>query len=73
MLLDVAADDLESAADSLAKVDAIWARKFGSWHPGVCQFVFCDGSTRLIRVTLDVENLRRLAVRNDGDPVSIPD
>jgi prepilin-type N-terminal cleavage/methylation domain-containing protein len=54
-------------------VDAIWARKFGSWHPGVCQFVFCDGSTRLIRVTLDVENLRRLAVRNDGDAVSLAD
>lgn len=58
---------------SSGAVDAIWARKFGSWHPGVCQFVFCDGSTRMIRVTLDVENLRRLAVRNDGDAVSIGD
>src|SRR4029078_2136961 len=27
--------------------------RFGSWHPGVCQFVFGDGSVRAIRVTLD--------------------
>jgi prepilin-type N-terminal cleavage/methylation domain-containing protein len=54
-------------------VDGIWARKFGSWHPGVCQFVFCDGSTRMIRVNIDTESLRRLAVRNDGEAVSIAD
>ena len=47
--------------------DAMWSRKFGSYHPGVCQFVFCDGSTRALRVTIDPVNLRRLAVRNDGE------
>ena len=26
--------------------DAFYARKFGSYHPGVTQFVYCDGSTR---------------------------
>jgi len=48
-------------------VDGIFARKFGSWHPGICQFVFVDGSTRMIRVTIDTDNLRRYAVRNDGE------
>lgn len=47
--------------------DAFFARKFGSYHPGVCQFIFCDGSTRMIKVSIDPLNLRRLAVRNDGE------
>jgi hypothetical protein len=51
-------------------VDGIFARKFGGVHPGVCQFVFCDGSTRGVRVSIDGLNLRRLAVRNDGDPIN---
>jgi prepilin-type processing-associated H-X9-DG protein len=51
-------------------VDGIYARKFGSWHPGVCQFVFCDGSVRAIRTSIDTANLRRLAVRNDREVIS---
>jgi prepilin-type N-terminal cleavage/methylation domain-containing protein len=47
-------------------VDGIYARKFGSVHPGVCQFVFVDGSTRMIKVNIDSTTLRGLAVRNDG-------
>jgi prepilin-type N-terminal cleavage/methylation domain-containing protein len=48
-------------------VDGIYARKFGSWHPGVCQFVFCDGSTRAIKTSIDGASLKALAVRNDGE------
>jgi prepilin-type N-terminal cleavage/methylation domain-containing protein/prepilin-type processing-associated H-X9-DG protein len=55
---------------STGVIDGIWARKFGSYHPGVCQFVFCDGSVRAIRNNIDSENLRRLAVRNDGEVIS---
>jgi prepilin-type N-terminal cleavage/methylation domain-containing protein len=55
--------------------------RFGSWHPGICQFVLCDGSVRgLKNSTQDVLDpnanpinapanlgpLHRLAVRNDG-------
>src|SRR5262249_21253820 len=50
-------------------VDGIYARKFGSYHPGICQFVFCHGGVRAIRVTIDTANLRRLAVRNDGQVI----
>ena len=46
--------------------DAVWAKKFGSWHSGVTQFVFCDGSVKAIRNTIDEQNLARLAARNDG-------
>ncbi len=50
--------------------DGFWARKFGSYHPGVCQFVFCDGSVRPISITCDTSNLRRFAVRNDGEQIT---
>jgi len=50
--------------------DGFWARKFGSYHPNVSQFVFCDGSTRAIQITIDTTNLRRLAVRDDGETIT---
>src|SRR5262249_36798415 len=43
--------------------------RFGSWHTGLCNFVFCDGSVHPLPVNIDIEVLRRLAVRNDGQPV----
>ncbi len=51
-------------------IDGIYARKFGSYHPGICQFVFCDGSVRPIRTSIDTANLRRLAVRNDNEVIT---
>jgi prepilin-type N-terminal cleavage/methylation domain-containing protein len=43
---------------------------FGSWHSGVCQFVFADGGVRAIRVAIDGPNLGRLAARNDGEVIT---
>ena len=39
---------------------------FGSYHPGVCNFVLGDGSVRAISVTIDTTTLGRLADRADG-------
>jgi prepilin-type N-terminal cleavage/methylation domain-containing protein len=47
-----------------------WNIIFGSWHPGICQFVFCDGSVKAIPVTIDPTNLRRLANRADGEVIT---
>jgi prepilin-type N-terminal cleavage/methylation domain-containing protein len=44
---------------------------FGSWHEGICQFVMCDGSVKSINVTIDLQNFRRLGVRNDGQDITI--
>jgi Protein of unknown function (DUF1559) len=43
--------------------------RFGSYHPGVCQFVMGDGSVRAIPTSINIDTLTRLAVRNDGLPV----
>jgi prepilin-type N-terminal cleavage/methylation domain-containing protein/prepilin-type processing-associated H-X9-DG protein len=52
--------------------DAVWAKKFGSWHTGVCQFAFCDGSVRPISNNIDEVTLGRLACRMDGEVVTLP-
>ena len=46
---------------------------FGSYHPGICQFVLCDGAVRNVSITVDNEVLARLANRMDGQVVSIED
>jgi prepilin-type N-terminal cleavage/methylation domain-containing protein/prepilin-type processing-associated H-X9-DG protein len=53
--------------------DAFWARKFGSWHTGVCQFAFADGSVRAVRNTIDTTSLRWLSGRADGNVVQNTD
>jgi prepilin-type N-terminal cleavage/methylation domain-containing protein/prepilin-type processing-associated H-X9-DG protein len=50
--------------------DAASTIRFGSWHTGACNFVFCDGSVHPLPVNIDIEVLRRLADRADGLPVS---
>jgi len=43
---------------------------WGSNHPSVSQFVFCDGNVRPIRISIDMDNLTRLASRNDGQVIT---
>jgi prepilin-type N-terminal cleavage/methylation domain-containing protein len=43
--------------------------QFGSWHPGVCQFVLGDGSVRAIPVTVSGRILGYLARRDDGQVI----
>jgi prepilin-type N-terminal cleavage/methylation domain-containing protein/prepilin-type processing-associated H-X9-DG protein len=49
-----------------------WMWVFGSAHPGVCQFVFCDGSVRGLATSTDTTTLSRLAQRADNEVVSLP-
>jgi hypothetical protein len=42
---------------------------FGSWHPGVCNFVFGDSSVRSVTTSLDPLVLQRLVVISDAEIV----
>jgi prepilin-type processing-associated H-X9-DG protein len=44
---------------------------FGGPHTGVCLFAFADGHVLGLGVNIDLNNLRRLAVRNDGQVITV--
>jgi prepilin-type N-terminal cleavage/methylation domain-containing protein/prepilin-type processing-associated H-X9-DG protein len=43
---------------------------FGGPHPGVCVFVFCDGSVKPVSNNVDLYTLTYLAARADGIPIT---
>jgi len=43
--------------------------QFGSWHPGLCQFVFVDGHVQGVRNSTSGPVLALLANRSDGQPI----
>ncbi len=45
--------------------------RFGSYHPGVCQFVFGDGSVRAMGTTTDILALTNIALPDDGQVISV--
>ena len=54
----------------LARGPQTASAQFGSYHPGVCQFVFCDGSVKALNVSIDGTNLGRLANRHDSGVIT---
>ncbi len=55
--------------DPIWNAQVINNRSFGSRHPGVCQFVFCDGSVKALANSTPVDVLTRLSKRADGQVV----
>jgi prepilin-type processing-associated H-X9-DG protein/prepilin-type N-terminal cleavage/methylation domain-containing protein len=70
---DPLANGPTDVSPSAGIVNGIYARRFGSWHAGVCNFAFADGSVRSVRNSIDSANLRRLAARNDGETITLTD
>jgi prepilin-type N-terminal cleavage/methylation domain-containing protein len=54
----------------LAKGPNATTGQFGSYHPGVSQFLLGDGSVRALQVSIDLVNLGRLANRKDGEVIT---
>lgn len=48
-----------------------WNKNFGSWHPGVCHFVFGDGSVHPVNVDIDVFMLGQICNKSDGKIVDL--
>ena len=44
---------------------------FGGWHPGICQFVLCDGSVRGVSQQTNTTTLSYLSRRRDGNTVTV--
>jgi prepilin-type processing-associated H-X9-DG protein len=42
---------------------------FGSYHTGICPFVFCDGHVRSLPNSIPTPILGLLACRDDGQPI----
>jgi prepilin-type processing-associated H-X9-DG protein len=63
------------AQDAIASITAPnsgvhWA-SFGSWHPGVCQFVFVDGSVHPLKNNTSMTMLWKIGDRRDGQVVNM--
>jgi prepilin-type N-terminal cleavage/methylation domain-containing protein len=53
-----------------AQTQAAANSSFGSHHPQVCQFAFCDGSVKPLKLTADLETLSYLVTRDDGQTIN---
>jgi prepilin-type N-terminal cleavage/methylation domain-containing protein len=56
-----------------ATLKCTYAWGFGSWHTGVTNFVYCDGTVRSIRDGIDIVTLIALATPEGGEVVSVPE
>jgi prepilin-type N-terminal cleavage/methylation domain-containing protein len=60
-------------ARSLTETSSGYQDKFGGPHTGIVMFALCDGSVRPLRPSIDSINLQRLAMRNDGQVITLND
>jgi len=59
--------------DPVSGLDVPVNQCFGSAHPGICQFVFCDGSVRALSSNItNVDLLTNLGLPSDGFPITLP-
>ncbi len=57
--------------DPVSGKDILPNQCFGSMHPGISQFVMCDGTVRVLNVNMSIDMLTLLCIPNDGQPVRL--
>jgi prepilin-type N-terminal cleavage/methylation domain-containing protein len=45
-------------------------QSYGGPHPGVCEFVMCDGSIRKLNININIQTLTALATRMGGETIA---
>ena len=50
--------------------DPFWGNLFGSRHPGMTQFAYCDGSVRAVSLDVDLIAYEATATRDQGEAVA---
>jgi len=56
-------------SDAAFRINGSGDQAFSSRHPGGAHFLFADASVHFLKETIDGEALKRLAARNDGQPL----
>ncbi len=64
------ADDMFTCRGCGSSDNSCICDTFGSWHPGICQFVYVDGHVKGVSVSADLIVIDQMAVRNDGIPIA---
>jgi prepilin-type N-terminal cleavage/methylation domain-containing protein/prepilin-type processing-associated H-X9-DG protein len=64
--IDSGSADVRPLRPSNDQNGALANSSFGGPHPGVCQFVFCDGRVQPVKLSVSLQTLTNLIIRNDG-------
>ena len=59
-------------SDSYDDLNAAGAPQLGSWHPGVCNVVLCDGAVAGLSPSIDQTLLEQLTRRADTSSAKVP-
>jgi prepilin-type N-terminal cleavage/methylation domain-containing protein/prepilin-type processing-associated H-X9-DG protein len=66
---DLQDPDTDTSAEQGGGLTSYYVGGFSSHHPQGVNFLFCDGSARFLKVSIDQQVLRRLANRADGEVI----
>jgi prepilin-type N-terminal cleavage/methylation domain-containing protein len=65
--IDANSTDVRPLRPSNDQNGALNNSSFGGPHPGICQFVFCDGRVQPVKLSVSIQTLTNLIIRNDGN------